>query len=108
MFPWRREWTSGALLATGADLLIHDAQYSPEEYPEHIGWGHSSLQHTLAFATLAGVKHLVLFHHDPSHTDADLDRLMAQAVQMAQPAFAVTLGTEGATFDLPAPTPATS
>jgi phosphoribosyl 1,2-cyclic phosphodiesterase len=107
MFPWRREWTSGALLAAGADLLIHDAQYSPEEYPEHIGWGHSSLPHTLAFAALAGVKHLVPFHHDPSHTDADLDRLIAQAVHTAQPSFAVTPGTEGAIFDLPAPTPAT-
>jgi phosphoribosyl 1,2-cyclic phosphodiesterase len=102
-FPWRREWTSGVLLAASADLLIHDAQYSPEEYPEHIGWGHSSLQHTLAFAALARVKHLVPFHHDPSHTDADLDRLIAAAVQTAQPSFAVTPGTEGATFALPAP-----
>ena len=100
-FPWRREWTSGAMLAADADLLIHDAQYSPEEYPQHIGWGHSSLQHTLAFATLVGVKHLVPFHHDPAHTDADLDRLMAEAVHLAQPSFTVTPGTEGATFWLP-------
>jgi hypothetical protein len=49
----------------------------------------------------------VPFHHDPSHTDADLDRLIAQAVHTAQPSFAVTPGTEGAIFDLPAPTPAT-
>ncbi len=103
-FPWRREWTSGAMLAADADLLIHDAQYSPEEYPEHIGWGHSSLQHTLAFATLTGAKHLVLFHHDPSHTDADLDRLIAAAVGLAQPSYAVTPGTEGATFALLTPT----
>jgi phosphoribosyl 1,2-cyclic phosphodiesterase len=101
-FPWRREWTSGAMLAADADLLIHDAQYSPEEYPQHIGWGHSSLQHALAFATLVGAKHLVPFHHDPAHTDADLDRLIAEAVHMAPPAFPVTPGTEGVTFTLPA------
>jgi len=102
-FPGRREWTSGAMLAADADLLIHDAQYSAEEYPQHIGWGHSALPHTLAFATLTGVKHLVPFHHDPAHSDADLDRLMTQAIHVAEPAFAVTPGTEGATFDLRAP-----
>jgi len=102
-FPGRREWTSGALLAADADLLIHDAQYSAEEYPQHIGWGHSALPHTLAFATLTGVKHLVPFHHDPAHTDVDLDRLITRAVLAAQPAFPVTPGTEGATFDLRAP-----
>ena len=100
-FPLSRDWTSGMTLAAGADLLIHDAQYSPEEYPEHIGWGHSSLQHTLAFADLAQVKHLVPFHHDPSHTDADIDRLIAEAVRTTRPAFKVTPGTEGATFTLP-------
>jgi phosphoribosyl 1,2-cyclic phosphodiesterase len=100
-FPWRREWTSGAELAAGADLLIHDAQYSEEEYPAHLGWGHSSLQHTLAFAALTEVKHLVPFHHDPAHADADLDRLIAEAVRAAKPAFKVTPGTEGATFILP-------
>ena len=103
-FPGRREWTSGAMLAADADLLIHDAQYSAEEYPRHQGWGHSALQHTLAFASLTGVKHLVPFHHDPAHTDADLDRLMTQAVEVAQPSFMVTPGTEGATFELRAQT----
>jgi phosphoribosyl 1,2-cyclic phosphodiesterase len=97
-FPLSREWTSGAELAAGADLLIHDAQYSQEEYPAHRGWGHSSIPQTLAFAALTEVKHLVPFHHDPAHTDADLDRLIAEAVRMAKPSFKVTPGTEGATF----------
>jgi len=79
------------------------SRYSAEEYPQHIGWGHSALPHTLAFATLTGVKHLVPFHHDPAHTDVDLDRLITRAVLAAQPAFTVTPGTEGATFDLRAP-----
>jgi phosphoribosyl 1,2-cyclic phosphodiesterase len=58
------------------------------------------LQHALAFAALAGVGQLVLFHHDPAHSDADLERLVAEAVAPAQPAFPVTPGREGATFTL--------
>jgi phosphoribosyl 1,2-cyclic phosphodiesterase len=95
-----REWTSGGTLAAGADLLIHDGQYSAAEYPGHCGWGHSSLDHTLAFATLTGVKQLVPFHHDPDHTDDELDRLIAQAVDRAKPAYQVTPGIEGTTFEL--------
>ena len=83
-FPGRREWTSGAMLAADADLLIHDAQYSAEEYLQHIGWGHSALPHTLAFATLTGVKHLVPFHHDPAHSDADRHRRSTQVSRKLQ------------------------
>jgi phosphoribosyl 1,2-cyclic phosphodiesterase len=99
-FPLSREWTSGYAVAAGVDLLIHDAQYSSEEYPGYIGWGHSSLAHALAFATLAEVKQFVPFHHDPAHTDEDLDRLIAEAAAVAQPAFSITPGVEGAVFDL--------
>ena len=93
-----REWTSGAMLAAGADLLIHDSQYSAQEYAGHVGWGHSSLRQTLDFATLSGVKHLVPFHHDPAHTDADLDRLFADAIASATPGYRITPALEGATF----------
>jgi ribonuclease BN (tRNA processing enzyme) len=99
-FPLAAEWTSGYRLAAGADLLIHDAQYSSAEYPEHIGFGHSSIQQSIQFAALAGVKQLVPFHHDPAHSDEDLDRLMAEAVAEAQPSFTVTPGMEGAVFEL--------
>ena len=95
-----REWTSGGTLAANADLLIHDSQYSAAEYPCHCGWGHSSLEDTLAFATLVDARRLVTFHHDPQHTDDDLDRLSAQAVAAAKPAFQVDVGIEGATFEL--------
>jgi phosphoribosyl 1,2-cyclic phosphodiesterase len=95
-----REWTSGATLAAGADLLIHDSQYSAAEYPGHCGWGHSSLAQTLDFGTLAEVKHLVPFHHDPDHTDTDLDRLMAEAIGTTRPAYRVTPGIEGTVFEL--------
>ncbi len=101
-FPIRPDWTSGYALAADADLLIHDAQYSTEEYETHVGWGHSALRHTFAFAALTEVKHLVLFHHDPSHSDDDLDRLIGQAVTAARPACRVTPGYEGASFELPA------
>jgi phosphoribosyl 1,2-cyclic phosphodiesterase len=50
------------------------------------------------FATLAGVKQLVPFHHDPDHTDADLDRLTAQAIEATQPDYRIAFGMEGATF----------
>lgn len=95
-----REWTSGGTLAAGADLLIHDGQYSTAEYPGHCGWGHSSLEQTLAFGKLAQVKQLVPFHHDPDHTDSDLDLMIAQAVDQARPDFLVTAGLEGSVFQL--------
>lgn len=95
-----RAWTSGGALAAGADLLIHDGQYSAAEYRGHCGWGHSSLAHTLDFGTLTEVKQLVPFHHDPSHSDIDLDRLMAEAIEAAKPVYQVTPGTEGAIFEL--------
>ncbi len=93
-----REWTSGAKLADGADLLIHDSQYTSAEYACHCGWGHSSLTQTLAFGSLTEVRRLVPFHHDPSHTDTDLDRLMFEAMQESKPAFEVVPGIEGSTI----------
>lgn len=95
-----RRWTSGATLAGDADLLIHDSQYSAAEYACRCGWGHSSINQTLDFGTLAGVKQLVPFHHDPDHTDEDLDRLIVLAVEKAQPDYLVTPGKEGTVFEL--------
>lgn len=93
-------WTSGGALAEGSDLLIHDSQYTAHQYSGHIGWGHSSLRQMLDFATLAGAKHLVPFHHDPGHTDSALDRLMADAIDEVKPAYRVTPGQEGMSFAL--------
>jgi phosphoribosyl 1,2-cyclic phosphodiesterase len=95
-----RAWTSGGTLAANADLLIHDGQYSSAEYCGHCGWGHSSLAHALAFGELAEVRELVPFHHDPSHTDAVLDGLMAEAIEASRPAFRVTPGREGSSFEV--------
>ncbi len=74
-----REWISGADLAIGADLLIHDAQYTEPEYRGTLGWGHSAYEDTLRFAARAEAERLLLFHHDPSHEDELLDRLLARA-----------------------------
>jgi phosphoribosyl 1,2-cyclic phosphodiesterase len=62
-------------LAAGADILIYDSQYTPEEYPSKVGWGHSTWQAGAELARAAGVPQLVLFHHDPGRTDAQLAEL---------------------------------
>ena len=57
----------------GADVLIHDAQYAAEEYSARRGWGHSTVEYCTDVALAAGVRHLVLFHHDPDHDDDRID-----------------------------------
>jgi len=99
-FPGAPDWTSGFDLADGVDLLIHDAQYSAAEYPEHIGWGHSAISHTVGFAAAAGVKRLVTFHHDPGHDDLTLDRLIEEARGAFELPFQLLAGVEGARFNL--------
>ncbi|THB78525.1 MAG: MBL fold metallo-hydrolase [Desulfobulbaceae bacterium] len=59
----------------GADLLIHDAQYTEEEYATKVGWGHTTYEYCIGAANRAGVKKLALFHHDPDRTDSQIDEL---------------------------------
>jgi phosphoribosyl 1,2-cyclic phosphodiesterase len=95
------EWISGHDIAHGADVLFHDAQYSDHEYPEHIGWGHSCIEHVMGFAGKAGVGSVVLFHHDPYHVDDDLDVLLAEACgRWDGPGEQVRLANEGMTINL--------
>jgi phosphoribosyl 1,2-cyclic phosphodiesterase len=98
-FPEEPRWTSGFDLASGVDLLIHDGQYSDEERVGRIGWGHSSVSEAVAFAELAKVRRLILFHHDPSHSDAVLDEL-TEAARARGTAVEVVAGREGATYEL--------
>jgi ribonuclease BN (tRNA processing enzyme) len=93
-FPERPEWTSGYDLVAGCDVLIHDAQYDDEEYRTKVGWGHSSVTDTYAFASAAGVHHLVPFHHDPRHNDSVLDALF-DTTKRDDPPFGVTVAREG-------------
>jgi phosphoribosyl 1,2-cyclic phosphodiesterase len=67
------EWVSGAELARDATLLVHDCQYTDGEYPDHVGWGHSRLSDALHFARRVEPERLMLFHHDPLHSDDFLD-----------------------------------
>jgi phosphoribosyl 1,2-cyclic phosphodiesterase len=93
------EWISGYDLACDASLLIHDCQYTDDEYPEHIGWGHSKLSDTLAFARRTSADRLMLFHHDPLHTDPVLDELHASARELwgadGAARDTVSMGVEG-------------
>ena len=61
--------------AKGADLLIHEAQYTNEELKKYKGWGHSSYEQALQVAEMAGVKQLAITHHDPNHNDEFLKKM---------------------------------
>lgn len=88
-------WLSGYGLAEGADLLIHDAQYSDDEYPHHVGWGHSSMRQAVDFAAIAGVGMLAAFHHDPSHSDSYVQWMVEETVRQMNPLFPVVPASEG-------------
>ncbi len=90
-----RKWLSGIDLASNADLLLHDAQYTLQEYESKKGWGHSSIDDAGLFASIAGVKHLLLTHHDPSHTDKQLDEIFAAFQQSNNYSFKCELAREG-------------
>jgi phosphoribosyl 1,2-cyclic phosphodiesterase len=98
------EWISGFALARDADLLIHDGQYADEEYPDHLGWGHSALSHALAFARRTDARRTLLFHHDPLHSDDWLDAHGARAAAAWEAGGgapgAVTLAREGARLEV--------
>jgi ribonuclease BN (tRNA processing enzyme) len=97
------EWISGYGLAARANVLLHDAQYTAEEYAERIGWGHSSIAHVVRLAQRAAVERLVLFHHDPMHTDTDLEEILQEARRLWGPAGnAPMLAYEGMQLDLTA------
>jgi phosphoribosyl 1,2-cyclic phosphodiesterase len=66
-------------LCDGVDLLIHDAQFTPDEWEEKAHWGHCTIDYAIHVAREAGVKRLALFHHDPAHDDDTLDKLLEGA-----------------------------
>jgi phosphoribosyl 1,2-cyclic phosphodiesterase len=99
-FPRSEDWTSGYALAEGSDLLIHDAQYSTQEYEQRVGFGHSCLTHAFRFARLAEVMQFIPFHHDPAHTDEMLDQMLKDTIAEEQPSYQVIPGMEGAVVDI--------
>ena len=99
-FPLAAEWTSGYKLAEGVDLLIHDGHYEDREYLEHVGWGHSSISQTVAFAQLVSARHVALFHHDPTHVDEVLDRIAWEIAETPDKHLKVTIAAEGAEVEV--------
>lgn len=88
-------------LARDADLLIHDAQYTPEEFAEKSDWGHCTVQYALAVAQRSGARRLALFHHDPAHSDEHLDSIVEDLSKAAGPAGPEVIGAyEGLRIDL--------
>jgi phosphoribosyl 1,2-cyclic phosphodiesterase len=88
----------------GCDLLIHDAQYLPEDFPEKQGWGHSSYEEVVALAQQAEVRHLILTHHDPGRSDIEVEKIIMKARQMATAGKApeyIDAAREGACYRLP-------
>jgi phosphoribosyl 1,2-cyclic phosphodiesterase len=94
-----REWISGFDLAKDVDLLIHDCQYTDDEYPHHVGWGHSALGDTLTFARRVEARNLLLFHHDPLHSDEFLDDFYETAgrrwAELGGDGRGIAMGMEG-------------
>ena len=94
------DWISGYDLAFGVNLLIHDAQYTDEEYARYVGWGHSTYRHAFEFAAQVGAKQIVPFHHDPSHDDDMLDRLLEDSARRFKSSCSASAGREGAVFSI--------
>jgi len=89
-----------------ADLVIHDAQYTAEEYPTKVGWGHSTIEYAVDVAMAANVKTLALYHHDPGRGDDAVDKLIASArarVVAARSALNVVGAAEGNMIELRGP-----
>jgi phosphoribosyl 1,2-cyclic phosphodiesterase len=96
---WRKRFVD---FIGGADLLIHDSMYTPDELPGHAGWGHSSYVEAVELAAEAGVKRLALFHHEPEHADEQLDEILDRAGNAAhkQSKAQVIAAAEGTTINL--------
>jgi len=87
----------------GADLLIHDAQYTAAEYPSKVGWGHSSIEFVVKLAQYAKAKHVVLTHHDPLRTDEALDGIVKkvrEGLKADHSSVLVSATTEGEAIDV--------
>lgn len=98
----REENEKVARFFQGADLLVHDTQYTAKEYQKKKGWGHSTFESAINAAHRAGVKHLVLFHHDPLRTDSELTALVRAYTRAMEgkTALKVSVAQEGATLEV--------
>ncbi len=81
-------------LIAGADLVIYDSTYTESEFPNRIGWGHSTWNEGMRLCRMAGAKKLAIFHHDPDHDDAFMDQLSDEATHAWSGAFVSREGME--------------
>lgn len=85
-------------LVSGADLLVHDSQYTASEFASKRDWGHCTAEYALEVARIGGVKRLALFHHDPNHSDENLASILqALSPAAAELGIEVSLAVEGQT-----------
>jgi phosphoribosyl 1,2-cyclic phosphodiesterase len=95
------DWLSGAAVAEDVDLLLHDAQYFEDEYEQRVGWGHSSVEDAVAYGRAVGARRVVLFHHEPYHSDEVLAALEARARSLTgENGETLALAREGMTVEL--------
>jgi phosphoribosyl 1,2-cyclic phosphodiesterase len=95
------EWIDGYALAENADLLMHDSQYTAEEYAIQRGWGHSCFEDAVAYAKVTGAKKLLMFHHDPRHDDTTLEAMQRDAaIAWGPDGDPPTLAATGMSIDL--------
>jgi phosphoribosyl 1,2-cyclic phosphodiesterase len=95
----------------GADLLVHDAQYTAAEYPSKVGWGHSSAEFVVKLARHANVKHVILAHHDPLRTDEAVDGIITKlrdGLREDHSTVLVSAATEGEAIEVKASSDALS
>lgn len=101
-YPTPDGWRDALVrFATGARVLVHDAMYTRAEYPNHVGWGHSTFDEAVELAIDAGVATLVLYHHSPDRTDEELDCCVAEcraAVEQRGVRLEVLAAAEGLTL----------
>ena len=106
VLPVHREDRRHVEFLAGADLVIHDAQYTLEEYPKKLTWGHTPAELAVDFACAGRTQRLALFHHDPLRTDDAVDRLLEVCRQRAKTCgggLEVIAAAEGQTIELAAP-----
>jgi len=105
--PMHHEDRRHVRFLAGADLIIHDAQFTAGEDASHIGWGHTAAEQVVDFALAAGAERLALFHHAPDHDDDAIDRMIEVCQERAEResgsderALEVTAAAEGQSIEL--------
>ena len=93
-------WENIGHLIKDADVVIADCQYTEEEYSRKIGWGHSSVNQVVRICNDYNVKSLYTCHHDPNHTDTDIEKMIKTARSIARNGLKVYGAQEGKTLYL--------